>query len=348
MRFKALALAAALAALSVQAQDSAPQWVEESWRSARYPIAEWYTGFSIDKTSNPDKAKYEAAEKDAQNKLSQSITVQIQGTTAIEKTSRREQNGKNINETISRNLSEKITSASNAVLAKMETHSYFDKKTGYIYGFAAVKKKDLADFYRSGINSLFSFAEKEFIRAEVLAEQGKKNSAFGKIQEIEDSLKNVAYWGNLLQAVESDNSYIKREQDFWQKLNEAKKSLERGTAIYLDISGDSGLEALGGEMQEKGCNCSIAENASNADYVVKIKVKLGSCIENTLNRFGEVYCYASANVSLDNIKYQKPLDIKIPEAKGGWGNRNREKATDQAIKELTNSIAEKIIQSINK
>jgi hypothetical protein len=182
----------------------------------------------------------------------------------------------------------------------------------------------------------------------MLAEQGKKNLAFGKIQVIEDSLKNVSYWGSLLQAVESDNSYIKREQDLWQKLNEAKKSLEHGTTIYLNISGDSGLETLGAEMQEKGCNCSIAENASDADYVVKIKVRLGSCIENTLNKFGEIYCYASANVSVDNLKYKKPLDVKIPDAKGGWGNRNREKAIELAIKELTSSLAEKIIQSIDK
>ena len=90
------------------------------------------------------------------------------------------------------------------------------------------------------------------------------------------------------------------------------------------------------------------ENASDADYVVKIKVKLGNCIENTLNKFGETYCYANANVSVDNLKYKKPLEVKIPEAKGGWGNRNREKATDRAIKELTNNLAEKIIQSINK
>jgi len=48
------------------------------------------------------------------------------------------------------------------------------------------------------------------------------------------------------------------------------------------------------------------------------------------------------------LKYKKPLEVKIPDTKGGWGNHNREKATDQAIKELTNSIAEKIIQSINK
>jgi len=283
-------------------------------------------------------------EKNAQGKLSESIVVTVHGSSALQTTSKQTQKG----ETINTNYDQSIKTASNVVLAEVDVKSYFDKKSGYIYGFAAVKKKDLADFYRSGINSLFSFAEKEFIRAEVLAEQGKKNSAFERIQAIEDSLKNVAYYGSLLQTMESDNSYASREQDFWQRLNEAKKSFESGTIVYLNISGDNSLEKLSAEMQEKGCNCSITEKASDADYVVKIKVKLGSCMENASSKFGEIYCYASANVSINNIKYKKPLDVKIPDAKGGWGNRNREKATDQAIKELTNSVAEKIIQSINK
>jgi hypothetical protein len=149
--------------------------VEESWRALSYPKAEWYTGFSIDKANgSPDRAKYEAIEKDAQNKLSQSITVHIQGTTAIENTSRMEQSGKNVSETINRNFKQEITTASNAVLAKMETYSHFDKKSGYIYGFAAVKKKDLADFYKSNINSLFIFADKEFALVEQQAGQGRK------------------------------------------------------------------------------------------------------------------------------------------------------------------------------
>jgi len=335
-----------LLALPSVAQDIAPQWVDEAWRSSHYPNSEWYIGFATDRIANgqPDSKAYETVEKNAQVKLSESIAVIITGSSVVQTTSKQTQKG----ETINTNYNQSVKTASNAVLAKVEVKSYFDKKTSNIYGFAAVKKKDLADFYRSGINSIFSFAEKEFIRAEVLAEQGKKNPAFGKIQEIEDSLKNVAYWGNLLQMVESDNSYIKREQDFWKRLNEAKKSLEHGTSVYFNISGDNSLETLSAEMQEKGCNCSIAEKASDADYVVKIKVKLGSCIENTSSKFGEIYCYASANVSMNNNNYKKPLDVKIPDAKGGWGNLNKEKATDQAIKELTNNIAEKIIQSINK
>jgi hypothetical protein len=352
MAFQATVALAAMS-LSVFAQNFAPDWVEESWRSARYPKSEWYTGFVIDIVKGqPDSKAYQAAEKKAQNKLSESIIINIQSVSATEQTSTQMQSGKNTSETINMNYRQEITSTSSTVLAKVDVKSYYDKNSGYIYAFAAVRKKDLADFYRSSISSIFAFADKEFALAKQLAEQGKKNSAFGRIQIIEDSLKTVSYWGSLLQAVESDNSYIKQEQDFWQKLSGAKKALERGTTVYLDISGIEDTKylagKLGAQMQEKQCNCTIAKNASNADYVVKIRIKLGNCIENALNKFGEIYCYANANVSVNNLKYKKPLDVKIPEAKGGWGNSNREKATDMAIEELTNNIAEKIIQSIDK
>jgi hypothetical protein len=37
----------------------------------------------------------------------------------------------------------------------------------------------------------------------------------GKIPAVEDSLKNVGYWGFLLQMVESDNSYMDKERFFY-------------------------------------------------------------------------------------------------------------------------------------
>ncbi|MDR2732587.1 MAG: hypothetical protein LBB36_05150, partial [Fibromonadaceae bacterium] len=49
-----------LLALPVLAQVLAPQWVEESWRSARYPNAEWYTGFARDKINGqPNSNDYQ-------------------------------------------------------------------------------------------------------------------------------------------------------------------------------------------------------------------------------------------------------------------------------------------------
>ena len=326
----------------LHAQEQAPMWVQDSWRSVHYPNAEWYTGFARDKAKgSPNKAKFKEMEKAAQNSLSESIVVTVQGSSAVQVSSRQTQNG----ETINKNYEQNIRTASNAVLAKVETYSYFDKESGYIYSFAAVRKKDLAEFYRSNINSLFSFAEKEFALAEQQAEQGRKKVALDKIQAVEDSLKNVGYWGSLLRIVESDNSYIKREQDFWQRAGDMKIQLQNGTSVYLDVSGDNNLEALSAEMQERGCNCSIAETKEDADYLVTIKNKLSNCNEAGN---GLVFCYANATVAVNSLKFNKPISVKIPEAKGGWANNNKDKATSETFKKLTSSLAEKINQTINQ
>jgi len=326
-------------ASSLFAQSLAPEWVNESWQASHYPKSEWYTGFAAYMVNGqPDSEAYQAVEQNAQGKLSESIIVRVQSTSNLQTAVRQTQK----NETINKNYDQNIRTASNAVLTKVETRSYFDKKSSYIYGFAAVKKKDLADFYRSGISSLFSFAEKEFALAEQQAGLGKKKAALDKIRAIEDSLKNVAYWSSLLQAVESDNSYFKHEQDFWQRAGDMKIQLQNGTSVYLDISGYSDLEALGAKMQEKGCNCSIAEAKEDADYWITIKTKLNNCNKNNNSI---IYCYANANATVNNQKYKKPVNISA-EAKGGWVNGD--KAIEETFKELTNSIAEKIIQTINQ
>ncbi|MDR0517714.1 MAG: hypothetical protein LBH25_11785 [Fibromonadaceae bacterium] len=330
---------------TVFAQALASEWVEESWRATRYPKSEWYTGFVTDIVKGqPDSKVYQAAEKKAQGKLSESIMVSVQSTSTAQTQSKQIQG----NETISKDYRQEITSTSNAVLAKVETSSYFDKKDNRIYAFATVKKKDLADFYKSNINSLFAFADKEFAQAEQLAEQGKKKQALDKIHAIEDSLKAVGNWASLLQTVGGGNPYTEQEKALWQRAGNAKMQLQHGTAIYLDISsedyGDLGWQ-LKAQMQEKGCNCSVAENEEEADYSVSVKARLGSCSEAGN---GLVFCHATATAALNNLKLRKTVSISIPEAKGGWANNDKAKASAEAFKKLTNSLAEKINQSINQ
>jgi len=332
-----------LFALPVFAQNSAPQWVEESWRASRYPNAEWYTGFARDNIKGqPNSETYQSIEKQAQNKLSESIQVQIQSSTAVQTSSRQN----DIGESINTNYKQTTKTQSNAVLAKVDSKSYFDKKTGYIYGFAAVRKKDLSDFYTAKMNGLLSFAENEFSFANLLAESGKKKNALDKIKIAEDSLSKVGYWEDLLKTVTNAAAYSKRSVELRQKINAAKIALENGTAIYLDISGSDYLtEKLGAVMQEKGCNCFVAENADEAHYTITVNAKLSHC-----NRadFEEVYCFANANVSMKNSKTKKNISVEVPEAKGAWVNGNSEKAIEESFKELAANIAQKLVKEIEK
>jgi len=329
-------------AVSLLAQEPTPMWVQDGWRSSHYPSTEWYTGFARDKAKgNPNQAKFKAIEKDAQNSLSESIVVHIQGTSSVENASVQ----KNVNETITRNYKQAVTTASNAVVAKMETYSHFDRESGYIYGFAAVRKTDLAEFYRAKIDNLLSFAENEFSLASQLAEIGKKKSALNKINAIGDSLSRIDYWRNLLQAVASianDN----RSAEIMRKINTARIALENSVIIYLKVSGSEYVaEELPAVLQEKGCNCAASETASEADYYIAVNAKFSRCSKADSD---EVYCYASANVSVENAKTKKPVSVKIPEGKGGWTGSDRSRATEKAFEDLTANIAEKILKEIEK
>jgi hypothetical protein len=331
-------------AASIFAQGLSPEWVDESWRSSHYPKSEWYTGFATDKVikGQPDSKAYQAVEKNAQSKLSESIVVTVQGSSAVQISSKQTQKG----ETINTNYDQNIRTASNAVLAKVETRSYFDKKSGYIYGFAAVRKKDLAEFYSARINGLFSFAESEFSLAGKLAETGKKKSALDKMKSVEDSLLKVSYWENLLQAVGSGTTNHSRAAEILQKISTAEIALENSTGIYLYMTGSEYVaEELPAMMQEKGCNCSITERETEADYVITVKAKFSRCNKAD---FEQVYCWANASVSMFNSKTKKNISIKIPEAKGGWTEGNTEKATEESFKSLTENIAQQLIKEMEK
>ncbi|MCL2284119.1 MAG: hypothetical protein FWC26_12455 [Fibromonadales bacterium] len=341
MRFIVLFLA-----ISLYAQELAPLWIQDSWRSSRYPSTDWYTGFARDKINgSPNQAKFKAIEKDAQSKLTESIAVHISGGSAVEKTGTQYQSGKSHSEALGTNYKQVIKSASDAVLAKMETYSYFDKESGYIYGFSAVRKKDLAEFYSAKINGLHSFAETELSFASQLAEFGKKKSALNKIKTAEDSLSKAGYWENLLQAVTGATTHD-RSAEILKKINSAKMNLENGTSLYLKISGSEQVaDNLAAVLEEKGCDCSAAESEAEADYVITVKAKLSRCQQA---QHEEVYCYTNANVVVRNSKTKKDVSVKISEEKDGWTNGNSEKATEESFKKLTGQIAQKLIKEIEK
>jgi hypothetical protein len=324
-----------------------PLWIDEAWRSANHPASEWYTGFSQNSLEPKAAKTLEQLERDAQNKMAESIIVRISSQSTTEKESNIVQKGKSSSETLEQKHKQEIQTSTSIEIAASQVRSYHDSKTNRMYAFATVKKKDLANFYRSNINSLFAFAEKEFFIAEQLAETGKKKQALAKIETIEDSLKNASFWAYRLQLVESDNSHAEQEKILWQRANNAKMQMKNGTTVYLDISGNNsyGIEQLGAQLQEKDCNCTIVEDIEKAEYVVKIKAKLGNCNEGDYQR---VYCYANATLSVNNPKRKNNENVSVPEAKGVWASGNKDKATEEAFKLLAKSLTEKIIQTINQ
>jgi len=85
-------------AVSLFAQESVPLWIQDSWRFATYPNAEWYTGFAMDKIAGqPNSSTYQSIEKEAQNKLSEGIIVKVQGSSSVQVSSRQTQKSETVN-----------------------------------------------------------------------------------------------------------------------------------------------------------------------------------------------------------------------------------------------------------
>ncbi len=144
-----------------------------------------------------------------------------------------------------------------------------------------------------------------------------------------------------------DKAKQKEYDDLYEKIKKECDEIGKGITIYLDVSGSEYVaEELGAVLQENGCNCSIAENSGAADYTITVKAKLNYC--NPPNNFEQVFCFASANVSIRNAITKKDIPVKIPEMNGGWTNGNTERAKRETFKRLTESIASKLVKEIEK
>lgn len=96
-------------------------------------------------------------------------------------------------------------------------------------------------------------------------------------------------------------------------------------------------------ITENGCSCNFTDSKEDADYVIKVKASIARC--NDAGN-GNVFCWANATVDVQNVRTQKTLKPKIDEAKGGWTNGNKAKATEEAFNELADKIVEKIMPMI--
>ncbi|MDR2578760.1 MAG: hypothetical protein LBC70_08155 [Chitinispirillales bacterium] len=328
-------------------QAAAPLWIDEAWRGANYPLDEWYVGFSADMLRRNDKPaeSLERLEHDAKSKMVESITVRVSSQSTLETASHQTQRGQTFDETIDRKYKQSIEISVSAEISGAEVRSYHDPRANRIYAFAAVNKKRLANYYRSQINLLFAFADRELTVAERASGQERHNFAPSRIRAVEDSLNRVGYWNSILQAVESDGSFAEREKAFAIRLSNVKSRLPEGTAIFLDISGDNTLDALGAEIRKRDGNFVITEERDGAVYLISIMTRLNRC---TQNNFGQVFCDANAIVNVSSQNSRNAISVRIPEATGIWTDGDKDKATEEAFKELMSNIAEKVVEAINR
>jgi len=319
-----------LLAASLFAQEAKPMWIQDRWRVAEYPSAKWYIGFAMDEArGTPNQEQFNAIKRSAQNALSESIIVHIKGASSLTK--------KATETTADINYAQAITSSSNAVLAKVESYSYYDPANGYIYGFAAVKKADLANYYESVIKSGLDEAEQNLKLAAQLTELGKKRSALEKIGESKSKAEGLAYYKNLLLAVDSERG-LERSQN--SRLNELLKEIivaaaetENAMLVYLEGNEETVVSNLQNILS--GNKCRIADEQKDASYVLNIDAK--AC--NIKNDGDFYHCYACVKADLTNSKTRKSeLKINIDGLKIKGSEMSQSLACEQAFKSAASKL----------
>ena len=220
------------AVLPLFVQGQVPQWTQASFREQHYPPSEWYVGFSRDRLRAGENVgtALRNLERDAQNQLTESIIVTIDGETQTQIESRQRQAGGQISEVITTDYRQIIRTATTATTVRMETRSHHNPATGMLYAFAAVRRADLAAFYTSQINLDLNRVENDISVSEELVRGGRRMSAHRRIAEAQQTLNAVSFQRSLLVAVDARNADERTLQT--HRYNNLQRTIQQ-LLIYL-------------------------------------------------------------------------------------------------------------------
>ncbi|MDR2286156.1 MAG: hypothetical protein LBE04_01580 [Prevotellaceae bacterium] len=325
-----------------------PRWLNSQSRELTYPADTWFTGF-VQGNVRPNETMPAATarlKKEAQGLLAENIRVTV------------ESNIKSRNRSIKVHQNEQLTSlfesavktTSNAEIVGVKTESWFDTDDNILYAFASVNRFELAKYYQNQILFYLNKMESTLSIAAELAGKGMKMKAHQQCEEVIQYFATVAYTQNLLIAinVQVDDATLQqqRSERLRNELVQTLTDLENSIYVYVEcketVDGEDVryiADILPGLLTENDCQCNFTDLEELADYVIKVDAYLTRC--NAADR-NTVFCYANSTVSLYNAHTQKTLKPKIEEAKGGWTNKNRTKAGEQAFDELAEKIAAKV------
>jgi hypothetical protein len=333
------------------AQGTAPQWLDGDVRNALYPSGTYYTGFSEIAVAQG------AGQEQALNRAKQAATGEMSERVRVMVSSKKTSidvslSGSDIEEQIRSRFSSiiKTTSQTEVVGSKVET--YYDAKNRTAYAFAYVGRAELIAYYKKQINLYLNKVEGTLQTAAELAEKGYKIKARKQCESVIDAFAIVAYSQDLLTALDAADGDLQqaRSEQLRNRLVQTLADFENSIYVYVEctelVNGQTVVhigDRLPGLLTEKGCGCNFTDLREEADYVVKVDARLARCNEAADNL---VFCYANATVSVYNARTQKTLMPKIPETKGGWTNKNKAKATEEAFNDLAEKIVEKVIPMI--
>jgi hypothetical protein len=324
----------------------APRWLHSHIREQAYPADAWFTGFAEGNVRQNETSAAAAArlKKEAQGLLAESIRVSVESATGSLSRSTKI----NHTEQLTAVFESAVYTAAQADIVGVKTESWYDADENTVYAFAWVNKAKMVAYYQNQIALYLNKMESALNTASELAEKGAKTKARRQCEEVVKHFATVAYAQDLLTAINPQADDTALQQQRGERLRNALvqtlTDLENSIYVYVEctetVNGQTVVhiaDRLPGLLTEQGCGCNFTDLPEEADYVVKVKAQLARCTDTPDN---VSFCYATATASVYNAHTQKTLMPKIPETKGGWTDKNRAKATEEAFGELAGEIVE--------
>lgn len=339
--------------MSVFAQVEEPSWLDADIRNAYYPQDSYYTGFAevaVTQSETREKAMNKAKQR-AIAELSDRVRVTVN-------TQKRSADisymGTDVEERIYSKFTSLVQTTSQTEVVGSKVDSYYSPQEAMAFAFAYVSKNELKNYYQNQISFYLNQVESSLATAAELADKGYKMKARSECLAVVDAFAAIAYAQDLLAAIDGSVTDVVLQQSRSGRLrNELVQNivdLENSIYVFLEcsemVNGQSVVhiaDRLPGMLTEQGCGCNFTDIKEEADYVIKVNARLSRCQDAPDNI---VFCYANATVSVLNTGTQKTLMPKISETKGGWTQRNRANATEEAFNELAEKIVEAVVPLI--
>ncbi len=332
----------------LHAQDT-PNWTKESYRSAKYPVHTYITGYAHDIKSK-DESLAEATERIknmASGNLAKNIITTIKTVSKNYVQSIEYENNEDFRQT----FESETQSETNAKINGIKTLEYHNPKTGHLYAFSYANRYEVIGYYKANINMHLQQINGFITTADEFSRTSEKIKAEQEYLKTIPLFAKIEYAQGLLLALDksADESSVKIKQtiELRNKVLQALSELKQGIFVHINVSaslfGDSN-DLLENKLKaELSANkCSFVQDKNKADWLVTI---IASSRKGS-NAHGLFFSYVDAKVSLKKAYNNQHVYQDEIKQKGGSGN-GFEDAAKKAYESIAPKIAKNLLKWIN-
>jgi len=333
----------------VNGQSSRPFWVDSDVRNIQYPSETYYSGFAVVLVGNNENVENATtrAKQTAISELSERIHVAVN---SVKQSKTVSVDGTNIDEQIHKMYSSATTTNSQAEIVGSKVETYFDKQTKEVYAFAYANKYELIGYYKSNLFVNIGQVESLVKTANDLEASNEKAKARLQIETAKPIFSKIRFAQDILTALDSnitaEDLQQEKSEKHYNSFIQIQARLSQAVYVYVESNEDLFGKTMNivankvkAELSANGC--SFAENAEQADFLLKMEVST-----RTSSQFNNiVFCYADTQIKLYDVRKQKTVYSDEISEKGS--SNTQEKAGRRAMENVVLPIVEKLIKIIN-